>query len=183
MSRTTEEGAASLSASIDRLQDRYCAATEIDICPGKLSHWFEVFRICQAAEVWQVHGKWITQVQPSFGPGVKERFDMAAAITPEEHAAAKAQRTEITKVIVDVIGDDGIILAPSSPGAAPLRAEPEPSLNAFRMAALEILCPAGLAGLPQVSLPFGSDKSAPLGLALIGNHNTDGHLLAISAQI
>lgn len=182
MSRAGEEAVVSLSASIDRLRDRYGAAAEIDICPDDLSNWFEVFRICQAAEVWQVYGNWVTEVQPSFGPGIKDRFDMAAAITPDEHAAAKAQRIEISKMIVDLIGDDGIILAPSSPGAAPLRAEPQSTLNAFRTAALEMLCPAGLAGLPQVSLPFGSDRGPPLGLSMIGGRDTDGQLLAISAQ-
>lgn len=37
MSRTTQVGAASFSAAMDRLQDRYGAATDIDICPGELS--------------------------------------------------------------------------------------------------------------------------------------------------
>jgi amidase len=182
MSRTTEDGLVSFSATLDCLQEHYGTATEIDICPDELSDWLEVFRVCQAAEIWEVHGEWVTNVQPSYGLGVKNRFDMAAAISEDEHSKAKAQRLEIAKIIVDLIGDDGVILAPSSPGAAPLRSEPEAGLNAFRMAALEMLCPAGLAGLPQVSLPVGADKGAPLGLSLIGGRGMDGSLLAIAAD-
>lgn len=182
MSRTTDAGSASFSSAIDRLQNVYGSATEIDICPGDLSDWFEAFRICQAAEVWQVHGEWVIKAQPSFGPGIKQRFDLAAAITADEHTAAKAQRHEIANVVTNAIGSDGILLAPSSPGTTPLRAEPEASLNAFRMAALEILCPAGLAGLPQVSLPVGTDKGAPLGLSLIGGRGTDDKLLAMASE-
>lgn len=182
MRRTSSDGAASLSAPVEQLQARYGAAAEISICPGDLSDWSEVFRVCQAAEVWQVHGEWVTKVQPAFGPGVKERFEMAAAITTDEYAAADAKRREISKRVLDAVGDDGIILAPSSPGAAPLRAEPEASLNAFRAAALEILCPAGLAGLPQISLPVGIDKGAPLGLSLIGGRGADGALLAVAVK-
>jgi amidase len=182
MSRTTEDGLVSFSATLDCLQEHYGTATEIDICPDELSDWLEVFRVCQAAEICEVHGEWVTNVQPSYGLGVKNRFDMAAAISEDEHSKAKAQRLEIAKIIVDLIGDDGVILAPSSPGAAPLRSEPEAGLNAFRMAALEMLCPAGLAGLPQVSLPVGADKGAPLGLSLIGGRGMDGSLLAIAAD-
>eukprot|EP00967_Tisochrysis_lutea_P010239 scaffold11812_cov18-Tisochrysis_lutea.AAC.2 len=36
-----------------------------------------------AAEIWQQHGDWIQQHKPQFGPGVKERFEMASSITPE----------------------------------------------------------------------------------------------------
>ncbi len=37
----------------------------------------------QAWEIWKEHGAWITQHKPTFGPGTKERFAMAAGITEE----------------------------------------------------------------------------------------------------
>ena len=36
-----------------------------------LEAWRETFRICQASEIWQVHGDWIRQTTPAFGPGRK----------------------------------------------------------------------------------------------------------------
>jgi len=50
---------------------------------GQLTDWFEIFRICQPYEIWQCHGEWVTEKNPSFGPGIKERFAMAAGITKE----------------------------------------------------------------------------------------------------
>ena len=38
----------------------------------------------QGAEIWQELGEWITANKPQFGPGTKERFEMASKLTPEE---------------------------------------------------------------------------------------------------
>ncbi|MEC8793599.1 MAG: amidase family protein, partial [Pseudomonadota bacterium] len=59
----------------------------------------------------------------------------------------------------------------------------EGELDAFRTAALELLCPAGLAGLPQVSLPAGTVDGAPVGLSLIGPPGGDGQLLAMAEAL
>ncbi|WP_416898371.1 MAG: amidase family protein [Minwuia sp.] len=40
--------------------------------------WKEAFRILQAAEIRDVHGDWVKEARPAFGPGVKDRFEMAA---------------------------------------------------------------------------------------------------------
>jgi amidase len=53
----------------------------------------------------------------------------------------------------------------------------------FRSQALSLLCVAGLAGLPQVSMPLASFDSCPLGVSLIGPRNSDAGLLALAASI
>jgi amidase len=183
MERTTPDGRDTFTATLKALQDRYGTAQTVRLCPTQLVDWREVFRITQAAEIWQVHGAWVRAANPSFGPGVKQRFEMAAAITAEEAAAAKAKRTEIAARLTDMLGDDGVIIAPTSPGAAPLKSADDSSLDSYRMAALELLCPAGIAGAPQVNLPVGEDEGAPLGLSLIGPRGGDGLLLRMTADL
>lgn len=182
MERTTPEGAAFFKDTLQRLRDLYGAASRVRLC-SDLSKWLDVFKVCQAAEVWQVHGDWVTSAQPGFGPGVKERFQMASAISPEQHASASAKRKDIAERMLDLLGDDAVIVSPSSPGAAPLRSADAASLDGFRMAALELLCPAGLAGLPQASIPAGSDEGAPLGLSLIGGRKTEETLLGMASTL
>ena len=41
----------------------------------------------QAWEIWQCHGAWVRENKPGFGPGIKERFEMAASITQEVRGA------------------------------------------------------------------------------------------------
>ena len=38
----------------------------------------------QGAEIWEELGDWITTNKPQFGPGTKQRFEMASKLTPEE---------------------------------------------------------------------------------------------------
>jgi len=165
------------------LQDRLGPVHRVQLAAGGLADWSETFRICQGGEVWQEHGAWVTKTQPKFGPGVKERFQMAAAITPGMFRSAQIKRTEISARLVNMLGDDGIMVLPSSPGPAPFRNATKGALDTFRGAALKMLCPAGLAGLPQVSIPVGTIDGGPVGLSLIAAPGRDGDLLDLANRI
>ena len=81
---------------------------------------------------------------------------------------------EITTHLIDVLGDDGFLLLPTSPGPAPLKAPARASWTLFAPPPWNC-CPAGLAGA-QVSLPAGTVDGAPVGLSLIGPPGGDGQL-------
>lgn len=57
-----------------------------------LKSWMGVFREAQAFEVSKCHTEWLRAAKPALGPGIKERFEWAATITRERHAAAEAAR-------------------------------------------------------------------------------------------
>src|SRR5215213_4403970 len=65
------------------------------VSPEGLADWFEVFRTLQAAEIWTTLGAWVSETKPQLGPGVKERFEYAATVTPAQVKAASARRREI----------------------------------------------------------------------------------------
>ena len=46
-----------------------------------------------------------------------------------------------------------------------------------------LLCIAGLAGLPQISLPLATIDGLPLGLSLVGPPGADRQLLALSRTL
>ena len=174
------ETAAWVRTAIKTLSAQFESVDPVSIADGDFLAWRTTFMVCQAAEVWQAHNEWILATKPSFGPGVKQRFEIAASITEEQHAPARAKRLEISKRILDLIGDDGVIVLPTSPGPAPLRDADEASLNDFRMAALDLLSGAGLAGLPQLNMPAGIVDGGPVGLSIVGGRNADAALLAIA---
>lgn len=174
---------AELQLPIHKLIDTLGPAQHVDIADQPLSDWRETFRVCQAAEVWQVHHDWITEAKPQFGPGVKDRFDMAAGITPEMLTPAAARREEIRARLACMLSNGGLIMLPTAPGPAPKRDADESGLDAFRMAALELLCPAGLAGLPQINIPAGTVDGGPVGLSVTAGPGQDGLLLRLAAMI
>ena len=82
-----------------------------------------------------------------------------------------------------LLGDDGVLLLPTMPDIAPLRSDDESALDVYRNAALRILCSAGLAGVPQVSLPLSRRLGAPLGLSLLGPAGRDRSLVRLAEAL
>ena len=80
-------------------------------------------------------------------------------------------------------GDDGVLVLPTMPDIAPLRSEGDAALESYRAHAVQLLCLAGLAGFPQVSLPLGRREGAPLGLSLLGPAGSDLSLVRLAERI
>jgi len=155
----------------------------VSLADGAFEEWFDVFRVCQAAEVWENHAEWVKTANPSFGPGVRERFEMASKLDPAEIAQKRAERAEIKAHLIQMIGDDGIVILPTSPSPAPLIDSDQASLEAFRASALQLLCVAGLAGLPQLNIPAGEVDGAPVGLSILGGPNADDRLIGLALAL
>jgi amidase len=153
------------------------------IAADGLDHWFEVFRVCQAAEVWETHGAWIESARPAFGPGVRQRFEMARSIEPDLAGRMRAERGRLAADLRAHLGEDAVMVLPTAPGPAPLRAATEADLDRYRGLALRILCPAGIAGLPQLSIPVAAVEGAPVGLSIVGPRDGEGMVLAAARAL
>lgn len=175
------ETVAALCPVLGKLEKKFGSAVPVITAPEGLSEWFKTFHVCQGAEAWRSHGAWIEATQPAFGPGVSERFTAASKVSGGAWENAKDARAKITARMNDLLEEGAAVMVlPTGPGSAPKRDAGETGLNAFRMRALEMLCPAGLAGLPQLSMPAGVVDSGPVGLSLIGAAGTDRTLLAMA---
>ncbi|WP_138469126.1 amidase [Poseidonocella sp. HB161398] len=141
-----------------------------------------VFRIAQGKEVAETFGAWIRAAAPEFGPGVRERFDGAMALSAAEIAAAEAARAAIRAHVRSVLGRDGVIVLPTAPGAAPRLGTAGAEMECYRNTAIRLLSIAGHAGLPQITMPLARIEEAPLGLSLIGPPGTDLALMALAAE-
>lgn len=166
-------------ARLERLRGK---ARSIVIAPDGLAPWREIFRRHQAFEIWQCHGRWIERHKPAFGPGIKDRFEMARSITKQEFLRARDRRKVILQRMDEILAPDRILIMPTSPGPAPRRDANLAALEDFRARALAMLCVAGLAKLPQFNLPAASLQGAPIGLSLVGAHNTDETLIALAGR-
>ena len=157
--------------------------TEVTAAPGGFDDWREAFRIVQAKEVWETFGVFVTRVKPKFGPGIKERMEFAATVTDDQAKAARkivaAARTKIRALL-----PTGTIMAlPTSPTIAPPADLKGDELESFRVRVMRLTCMAGLAGLPQMTLPIGTVSGCPAGLSLIGWAGADEVLLGLSVSL
>ncbi|WP_407269449.1 amidase [Radiobacillus sp. PE A8.2] len=172
-----DKESSALKSVISNLQS-FCDNTQsVTLAQNGLFEWAEAFRIIQGYEIWQTHGEWVSDVKPTFGPGIKERFIAAEKISQQAHDEQLDFRQEIIKEIVQVLGETGVLVIPTAPAGAPLRDMPSDQLDERRKKTMQLTCVAGLAGLPQVTLPLTEIDGLPLGISLIANRNQDLSLL------
>lgn len=154
---------------------------KVTLSPDGLANWMHAFRLLQGREIWQTHGEWISRTRPHFGPGVRERFEWTATLTDEDIAQPAAIRDRASACLHTLLDGNALICLPSAPGIAPLKTASSAELDRFRSQAMSLTSPAGLAGLPQVSLPLAGLEGCPLGLSLLGGRDND-HLLLHTAR-
>jgi amidase len=141
------------------------------------------FRHLQGREAWATDGPLIERFAPPLGPGVAERFAWSRQVTDAQVAAAQAFRQRFRQHLADVLGTGGVLLMPTMPDIAPRRDDPESALEDYRNRAIRLLCGAGLAGVPQLSLPLAGRDGAPMGLSLLGPAGSDRRLVALAERL
>jgi len=174
---------ASLREAARRLGTAFASVEVVVVAPDGLASWMPVFRILQAREVWRCHGDWVSRHEPRFGPGVRERFAFAATVTAEQAAEMAPRREAVSARMAALLGEGDALLLPSAPGAAPLRGSSGPILEDFRARALQLTCVAGLARLPQASLPLAEADGCPLGVSLLARRGADLALLRTALAV
>jgi len=177
------EVTAALATGVKRVAKKLGKPQPVTVSAEGLREWFEVFKVLQGAQVWAEHGAWITQTKPALGPGVRERIQWASTLTPADVAPLKAKRAAIARRMADLLGDDAVLVLPTVSGIAPLLNSPPAAVDDFRTRAMSLLCIAGLAGLPQASLPLGTLEGCPVGLSLIGPRGADEMVLATVRRV
>lgn len=166
-----------LASSISFLEKKLVETSWIEVAKEGLPAWANAFRILQGKEIWEVHGEWIEAEKPVFGPGIKERFQMASRLTEAETVPQKELRTKVRRQLVDLLKEDGLLVIPTVPGIAPKLNLPDGAVEERRKRTLQLSCIAGLAGLPQVTIPIGLENGAPIGLSFIAGPDQDMSLL------
>lgn len=141
------------------------------------------FRRIQAYEAWAVHGPFITSGDRQLGPGVRERFEFGSTLGCEVATAETSKRQAFRAEFGDLLGENGLLVLPTMPGAAPLKSTPFNDIQDYRERALRLLCLSGLSGFPQITLPLGAVNSAPFGISLIGSAGSDTALIGLADQI
>jgi amidase len=173
---------AALAAAVERLKAAFADRREVRVYTGDAAAWPGIFRILQGDEIRRRHGGWIDAHNPSFGPGIAERFRWTRTIDPAEVERMRPQREDVARHMDSLLGDDALLCLPTAPGIAPKLATPAAELEVFRARAFALLCIAGLARLPQISLPLATMAGCPLGLSLMAPRGRDRGLLKWVAE-
>ena len=139
-----------------------------------LASWAAAFRILQASEAWMEHGSWVTQYADELGTDIRQRFSIAAGVTPAQVRTAQEVRIAAIRELNRILDSQHkVIVLPTVPTPAPLLSADSATVDDIRMRSQHLLCIAGLAGLPQLSMPWIQVQGAPVGLSIIGGRGCD----------
>lgn len=167
----------------DRLAAHFGGSSSVLVAPEGLDAWVFAFRHLQGREVWQCHGAWVEATRPQFGPGVKERFAFAATVTDGQVDAATKLRLRVRAHLGTLLTRGTVMILPTAPFIAPRRGTPADLLDGMRNRILKLTCIAGLAGLPQITLPAARVNGCPVGLSLLGGPGEDERLLQLAVDL
>jgi amidase len=140
----------------------------------EVAAWRNAFRLIQGFEIQSTLLPFIQSHTVELGPGIKERFDMAAAITLAEADAARALRAEIADRLLALISIGTLIVLPTTPTLPPERDIPDgASFSEFRAQTLGFTC------LPAIPACRRSRcrPGCPVGLSFIGGPAPTRHCL------
>lgn len=149
----------------------------------QLDNWRQAYITASALEAWQTHGDWIATDEPHFSPAVAARFAAARDISADTGAQALTRQAKIRAAVRALLGEDGVAVLPSAASVAPRLDASGAEVDAVRARTFRITCLAGLAGLPQVSLPFFSAAGLPVGISLLGPAGSDLALVELATSI
>ncbi len=166
-----------IGRALPQAERKIVAGTDID-------GWRDAFRVIHGFEIQSTLLPFIQSHNVELGPGIKERFEMAAAISFAEAEAAREVRAEISKRLHGIAQPGSVIVLPTTPTLPPERDTPDgASTAAFRALTLQSTCLAGHAGLPQISIPAAEAAGCPIGLSFIGWTGGDEALLDLAVRI
>lgn len=183
-----------LQPPLQHLRDRWgrrvreASLREIDGETGArgLEPWYETYRILQWAEIWSCLGPWIVAAKPAFGPAIAASFELARTLDRREIGAALRRREQLFRRLTAHLGPQDLLCIPTAPTPAPVKGSNlrrEVSGMGYFPRTLALTSLAGIARLPQVTMPLGRVNQLPVGLSLLGRQGADGFLLGAVGQM
>lgn len=175
--------AEALHPALEKLEQLRGRTVGIRLAPEGIDSFYDHFRTVQAEEVWVSHGNWIAATNPNLGPGVAERFAAAQATDVAVAAPGRAFRRLLQARVRPLLAGGAVLVYPTSPCPAPLLTASGVEQDIVRQATIGVTTIAGFAGLPEVTLPAGRVRGAPVGLSLVAGPGRDRALLALACDV
>jgi amidase len=181
--QTDPEVAATAKSFLARAAAVLPRPQERTVAPDGLDPWREAFRIVQSREAWESYGDFVRSAKPEFGPGIKERVAFSATVTAEQAESARRIMAAARAHIRALVPPGTVMALPTAPCIAPPLDQSGDELESFRVRVMRLTCMAGLAGLPQITLPVGTVDGCPAGLSFIGWPGGDEALLDLACAL
>jgi len=181
-----------LQPSVDVLRDllgdvvRESSLGEICSAPeaADWNAWLDTYRRIQAAEAESSLSAWVAETRPEFGPATRAGFEFIRNQDRTRVGDAARHRKRFSRLLQLAVGPRDLLCMPTAPTVAPLKvARPFDRGGDYYHRTLSLTSVAGVARLPQVSIPVADIDGAPIGLSFLGAPGEDLYLIQMAGQL
>eukprot|EP00241_Pyramimonas_parkeae_P001633 CAMPEP_0114239520 /NCGR_PEP_ID=MMETSP0058-20121206/8514_1 /TAXON_ID=36894 /ORGANISM="Pyramimonas parkeae, CCMP726" /LENGTH=472 /DNA_ID=CAMNT_0001351727 /DNA_START=47 /DNA_END=1465 /DNA_ORIENTATION=+ len=139
----------------------------------------QLHQIVQAMDLWEEHSEGLKQCGLMHLP---EDLRRDLRVTKRvDKSAIRMVHKEVKHMLHALVKDRVVLMVPSTPGPAPLISTQWAELRAWNATCLRINSIAGIAGLPQVTIPITiPDVDGPMGMSFIAGPGEDELLLDLA---
>ncbi len=172
-----------LAPVVDRVAAAFAKREDAALGEGDLLAWSDNQRKLQMWEFGQTFRPWVERCIPRFSIEVGRSLALSWLLTEADLAGPRAFRAYARQRLDSLLGDDAVLCLPTSPILPPRRDDLFSEMVGAVGRLTELTCIAGLAGLPQLSLPLATHDGIPVGLSLIGSRGSDEALLGLAGPL
>jgi amidase len=151
-----------------------------------LEFWQEnIFGIVQCVEIWNAVGAWIEEFQPEMGPRIQDTMDHFKQLDRSALNNALYLRERMFSRVANFTAPGDLFCFPTVPMIAPLKGElddPQKCMDYYKRT-MSITSFAGVAYLPEISIPVRKVRNAPIGLSLAAAYRQDEFLLDAAKKL
>ncbi len=173
---------AALGPVVERLASVIGLSGRERLAPTSLSDWAAGQRVRASSEAWAVVREWIDRMNPRMSFQVAESCLAGRSVTPEEVAAALAERLKVMARMRTLLAGDTVVCLPTAPTTAPPRAQTMSERRPMTSRIVQLTCIAGTMAAPQINLPWAEAEGLPVGLSLIAAPGSDEMLIAFARE-
>lgn len=153
---------------------------------GDLDLWVETYRLFMGAETWSCFGSWVEDANPTVGPRLAEVINMVRSLDRWNLPFATVFREDSRRRLNDYLASDRVLCLPTSPTLAPFKGAKirrDEGRRGYFFRTLSSTAIAGVARLPQITLPGAEVQGVPIGLSLVGAWGSDLSLLGLARRL
>ena len=177
------EVAEALGRVCDRLAGAGWSVHELGLAGHSLEPLREAMADIHGREVWQSLGAWIEVHAPAMGEHTAQRMRTASRVQGSTVRSARSLREAFRARMQRLLGAGAVLVFPTSPCVAPPCEAVPSSLDELRRQTQRVTAIAGLAGLPEVSMPVTRVDGLPVGLSLAAAAGRDRALLELAERL
>jgi amidase len=147
-----------------------------------LSNWYEIYRVLQRAEAQNIFGAWIEAEKPQMGSMIQESLMLARTLDRALVPGVKNEMENYFRRMRSFLGKKDLLCFPTVPAPALRKGtvqKRDEAANGYYFRTLCLTSIAGVARLPQISMPVGTVQDLPVGLSLLARDHEDAFLLGV----